>query len=313
MSINAPFLRIGIRSSGMASWAMLMLMVPCTIYSILYHSPFIFQLIGYALLGMLAEAVFTLVVKRKRRLLNMGSGLTAALIAASVPPSMPFLPMLFAILIAICMVKLPMVGLPLRFNAAMAGRLFLMMVYPSQVVNWGTPSADVISCATPQELYKWEKTPLEYAEWLFGTIGGKWEDLYLLVPGSPCETFPLLMLLLGILLCWKGISPWRTPAAFLLSFGVTTALFGNAPLYNMLSAATLFSALFIISDPVSTPMSKSGKIACGIIIGVSNAMIRNYTFYTEAIVYAVLIGNLCAPLLDRIAFSAQGWNLNRRV
>ena len=102
MSINAPFLRIGIRSSSMAAWAMLALMVPCTLYSILYRSPFIFHLIGYALLGMLVEAIYTLVVKRKRRLINMGSGLTAALLAASVPPSMPFLPMLFAILIAVC-------------------------------------------------------------------------------------------------------------------------------------------------------------------------------------------------------------------
>jgi len=60
-------------------------------------------------------------------------------------------------------------------------------------------------------------------------------------------------------------------------------------------------------------MSKSGRIACGIIIGISNALIRNYTFYTEAIVYAVLIGNLCSPLLDRIAFSAQGRRLNQRI
>ena len=313
MSINSPFLRIGSRSQAMAAWTFVALLIPCSIYSVLYQSPFVFHLIGYGLLGSIAETAYTLLLKRKRRLVNPGSALTAALLAASVPPSMPFLPMLFAILIAVWIIKLPMTGLPLRFNAAMAGRLFLMLVYPTQVVNWGTPSPDVISCATPQELYKWEKAPLEYAEWLFTTIGGKWEELYLLVPGSPGETLPLLTLLLGIILCWKKISSWRTPVFFLVSFGITTSLFGNPPLYNLLSASTLFSAVFIVSDPVSTPMSKSGKIACGMIMGVSNAVIRNYTFYTEAIVYAVLIGNLCSPMLDRIAFSAQGWRLNRRL
>jgi Na+-translocating ferredoxin:NAD+ oxidoreductase RnfD subunit len=258
---------------------------------------------------MMAETLYTLIIKRRRRLVCMGSGVSAALIAASVPTSMPFLPMFFAILIAVWIVKLPMTGLALRFNAAMAGRLFLMLVYPAETVAWGTPTPDVISTATPQELYRSEGFAIEWPQLLFGRIDGTWEELFLLVPGSPGETFPVILCLLGIMLCTKGIVAWRTPLAFLLSFGITTALCGNSPLFNLCSAATMFSAVFIVSDPVSTPMSKSGKIAAGIIIGVSNALIRNFTYYTEAIVYAVLIGNLCSPLLDRIAFTLQGRRL----
>ena len=312
MPVNSPFIRTGSRSSGMAAWTFLALLVPCTVYSILYRSPFVFQLIGYALIGMLAETLYTMLVYRKHRLLCIGSGLTAALISASVPPSMPFLPMLFSILIAVWIIKLPLTRLPLRFNAAIAGRLFLMLAYPSEVVAWGTPTADVISTATPQELYKGEGYAIEWSKLLFGRIGETWEEILLLVPGSPGETFPIILLLLGGTLCWKGISAWRTPLAFLISFSIATALCGNSPLLNMATAATLFSTIFIVSDPVSSPMSKSGKVVCGIVIGVSNALIRNYTYYTEAIVYAVLIGNLLTPLLDRIAFSAQGWKLGRR-
>ena len=312
MPVNSPFIKIGSNSSTMAAWAMLALLVPISIFSVLYKSPFVFQLLGYALLGSMAETIYTLIIKRKRRLICTGSAFTAALIAASVPASMPFLPMLFAILIAVLLVKLPMVGSPLRFNAALVGRLFLMLVYPAQIVNWGTPTADVISTATPQELYRSEGYPLEWSEWLFSKIDGTWEGLFLLVPGSPGETFPPLLLLLGVLLCWKGIIGWRTPLFFLLSFSITTTIFGNSPLYNLLSAATLFSAVFIVVDPVSTPMSKSGQLICGLIIGISNALIRNYTFYTEAIVYAVLIGNGCAPLLDRIVFELRGRALLKR-
>lgn len=312
MSINAPFLRMGARNSRMAVWAMAALMVPTALYSILYRSPFIFQMIGYALLGIVAEGSYTLLIRRKLKLNSISSGLTAALITASVPPSMPFLPMLFAILLAVWIVKLPMAGLPLHFNAAMAGRLFLMLAYPSHVVAWGTPTADVISTATPQELYRSEGFALEWPQLLFARIGEVWEELLLLVPGSPGETFPLIILLIGVVLCWKGIVAWRTPIAFLLSFSITTALCGHSPVFNFFSAATIFSAVFIVSDPASTPMSKSGKILCGIIIGVSNALIRHFTYYTEAIVYAVLLGNLFTPLLDRLAFSAQGWRLLRR-
>ncbi|VGO15298.1 Na(+)-translocating NADH-quinone reductase subunit B [Pontiella desulfatans] len=312
MPIASPFLRVGSRSAPMAAWALLALMVPCAIYSILYDPTFIWKLIGYAFLGAFAETLYTLIVKRKRRLVCTGAALSAALLAASVPPSMPFLPMLLAILIAVWIVKLPMVGLPLRFNAAMVGRLFLMLAYPNHVVNWGTPTADVISTATPQELYRSEGFALDWPQLLIGKIEGVWEGLFLLVPGSPGETYPLILLLLGGLLCWKGITAWRTPAAFLLSFTVSTALCGHSPLINLFSAATLSSAVFIVSDPVSTPMSKSGQLACGIIIGASNALIRHFTFYTEAIVYAVLLGNLCTPLLDRIAFEVQGRKLAKR-
>ncbi len=201
----------------------------------------------------------------------------------------------------------------MHLNAAMTGRLFLMLVYPAQVVNWGTPSPDVISCATPQELYRTEHFTLDFPHLLFGRIEGTWEGLFKLVPGSPGETFPLLLILLGLLLYRKGILSWRTPIAFLLAFSITTALFGHSPLFNLLSSATLFSAVFIVTDPISTPLSKSGKIACGIIIGISNALSRNLTYYTEAIVYAVLIGNLCAPLLDHIAFTAQSARLTKRT
>lgn len=313
MPVVSPFLRNGPRSSNMAIWALAALMAPSAIYSLLYLSPFIFQLIGYTLLGIVFEGFYVFLKDGRIRFTGISSGLTAALIAASVPPGIPFLPMLFAIIVAVWLVKLPNLGSPLRFNAAMAGRLFLMLAYSEEVVAWGNPAADVLSAATPQELYASEGFTLELPTLLFGRIGGNWEELFQLVPGSPGETFPVILLLLGGLLCFKGIIAWRAPAAFLLSFAAVSAVLGDSILFNLFSSATIFSAVFIVSDPVSTPISKSGKIAVGIIIGTSNALLRHYTYYTEAIVFAVLIGNLFAPLLDRIAFTAKGLQLNQRM
>ncbi|MDZ8119794.1 RnfABCDGE type electron transport complex subunit D [Pontiella agarivorans] len=312
MPLTPPFIRIGSSSSAGAAWACLALLTPCSIYSFLYHPAYLPHLIGYSLLGSMAETLYTLVIKRKRRLVCMGSAFSAALLAASVPPTVPFPPMLLAILLMVWIIKLPMIGSPLRFNAAMSGRLFLMLAYPSTVINWGSPAIDTISTATPQELYRSESYPLEYSHWLFSKIEGNWEGLFTLVPGSPGETFPLLLIPIGAWLIWKGIIGWRTPVFFLLSFSIMTTISGNDPLYNLLSAAVLFSAVFIVTDPVSTPMSKSGQIICGIVTGISNALIRQFTFYTEAIVYAVLIGNSCAPLLDKIAFELRGRILMNR-
>ena len=61
--------------------------------------------------------------------------------------------------------------------------------------------------------------------------------------------------------------------------------------------------VFLFSDPYSTPSCNTGKWIFGIIIGLSNALIRKYGIfeipYTEAIVYAILLGNISKPLLDR--------------
>lgn len=296
----------------MAAWTLCALLVPCTAYSAIYHSPFVFKLLGYALAGSFAETLFALAVQRRRKLVCSGSALTAALLAASAPPATPFLPMLFAILVAVWGARLPWRGAALRFNAAMAGRFFLMLAYPAAVVAWGTAAPDTISTATPQELYRTDGFMLDWHTVLFGRVGGSWEGLYTLVPGSPGETWPLATLLLGGLLCRAGIVPWRTPLAFLLSFGIATACLGNNPLFNLFSAATVFTAVFIVTDPVSTPMGKGGQVAFGIVVGAANALIRNYTYYTEAVVYAVLLGNLLAPWLDHAAFALRGRQLGRR-
>jgi Na+-transporting NADH:ubiquinone oxidoreductase subunit B len=296
----------------MAVWTLCALMVPSAIYSILYQSPFIFQLVGYTLLGILIEGIYIFLKDGSIRFNSISSGLTAALIAASAPATMPFWPMIFSIMVAIWLVKLPNKGKALRFNSAMVGRLFLMMAYSNEIVTWGNPEVDILSSATPQELYASEGFTIELPTLLFGRIGGSWEDLFMLVPGSPGETFPVILLLIGVVLCLKGIVAWRTPVAFLLAFAAASAVLGDSPIFNLFTSATIFSAVFIVSDPVSTPMSKSGRYLSGIIIGVSNAVIRHYTYYTEAIVFAVLIGNLLAPTLDRIAFAMQGFRLQRR-
>ena len=85
----------------------------------------------------------------------------------------------------------------------------------------------------------------------------------------------------------------------MLSFSIINILYQADPIYNLITASSLFSMLFLFSDPYSTPKSKLGKIIFGLIIGLSNGLIRHETYYTEAMVYAVLIANLFTPFLDR--------------
>lgn len=314
MPTVSPYILKGSRTSMLAVWVLVALYVPVSVYSALYNPPYAAWFTGYVVIGLLLDALYHFLRDGTFHVKSLGSGVSAALLAASLPPTMPFLPMLFALIVSIVLVKLPGRGSPLRFNAAMAGRLFLMLAYSEATTDRGAPYwPNVISCATPLELYQNEGAALPLHQLLWGRLGGTWEDLFQIVPASPGETMPALILLLGIILFVKGIIPWRTPLAFLIAYLTGISLLGEAPHYHLFTGATLFSAIFILTDPVSTPMSKIGQTLTGVLVGIITALLQHFTYYTETIVFAVLLGNLFAPLLDRMAFVAQSRRIQRRI
>ena len=57
------------------------------------------------------------------------------------------------------------------------------------------------------------------------------------------------------------------------------------------------------TDPVSSPVTNAGKWLYGIIIGVITILIRNFTGYVEGVMFAILLGNIVAPILDEVVVS----------
>ena len=104
-------------------------------------------------------------------------------------------------------------------------------------------------------------------------------------------------------------SNWRTVVATLGAFVVMTfALHGGSPtmsLWHLFAGGILFGAFFMATDPVSSPLTNAGRWVYGIIIGVATALIRNLTGYVEGVMFAILLGNIFAPILDEIFVAAR--------
>lgn len=64
----------------------------------------------------------------------------------------------------------------------------------------------------------------------------------------------------------------------------------------------MFGAFFMATDPVTSPITNGGKWAYAIIIGVATLLMRNLTGYVEGVMFAILLGNIAAPVLDEVAF-----------
>lgn len=117
----------------------------------------------------------------------------------------------------------------------------------------------------------------------------------------------------GLLLLVLRVSEWRAPLVYLGTIALAALLLpsggrqmGHAPwlagdaLTHLLAGGTLFTAFFLLTDPVTSPVSRSGRIAAAALAGVVTMAIRFYTPYPDGAIFAVLAANLAAPALDRV-------------
>nr|MDE5856147.1 RnfABCDGE type electron transport complex subunit D [Anaeroplasmataceae bacterium] len=69
-------------------------------------------------------------------------------------------------------------------------------------------------------------------------------------------------------------------------------------MYEMLSGGLLFGAVFMITDPVTSPTTKFGRIAFGAMAGIITALVRYCGAYPEGVAFSILIANMFAPAMD---------------
>jgi len=129
------------------------------------------------------------------------------------------------------------------------------------------------------------------------------------VPGIVGSGF-VLMGIFGFLLYKKAIN-WITPITMLGTFLITAAIIGLVnekalmfPLHHLFSGSFLFVLIFVVSDPITTPIPTKGKIIFGIVAGSLTMFIRQGIQYEEGVIFAVLFMNMLTPLLNQ-SFKAK--------
>lgn len=139
--------------------------------------------------------------------------------------------------------------------------------------------------------------------------------------GSMGETSILACLLGAFILIYTGVGSWRSMLGMVLGAYITAFLFefgakhlgiqGGAwnpaiyafPAYkHLLLGGLMFGAVFMITDPVSSPSIESAKWLYGLFCGMITIVIRGINpAYPEGVMLAILIGNVFAPLFDYYA------------
>lgn len=142
----------------------------------------------------------------------------------------------------------------------------------------------------------------------------QWLDLLLgrQVAGT-AEGMVLFILIGGIFLFALREIQWQLPAGFFVGLLVTATLLYVSdpeafatPIFYLLSGGTLFMGVFLLTDHTTSPVNNLPLFLYGVLAGVLLILIRGYSKHVDGIVFAVLLANLCAPLLDMIKPKVKG-------
>ncbi len=74
----------------------------------------------------------------------------------------------------------------------------------------------------------------------------------------------------------------------------------DSPFHMVAADGFLFGACFLACDPACSPRTRTGKWLYGILIALTAVLIRCYSTQTEAMMSAILLGNVAAPALDAL-------------
>jgi electron transport complex protein RnfD len=291
-------------------------LAPITIAAVFYFGVAAVLVIGGAVAGCVGtEAFFAPRGRRLDALRDWSALLTGLLLGLTLPPSFPIWMAFLGGVAAIGLGKVVWGGLGHNlFNPALVGRAFLQAAFPTAITTW-TPQAsreltvfasnlavpfmkapvDAVTTATPLGLMKFQglDTPL-------------WELVIGDTPGSLGETSALLILLGGLYLLRRRAFDWRIPVGVLLSVaifaGIVWALAPDAypaPWFMLGSGGLMFGAIFMATDPVTSPMAPMGTWVYAAGIGVLVVLIRLWGGLPEGVMYAVLLMNAATPLINR--------------
>jgi len=301
----APFVIAGYSVAGVM-FQVLLALVPVAVASVVLFGPRTLLQLAVASSAALAceAAALRLRSRPASTALRDGSVLvTGALLALSVPPTLPWWLTVTGVAVAVLLAKHAFGGLGQNpFNPAMVGYAMLLVAFPVEMTRWPVAGGawDAVTGATALDALR---TGLRQSYTMseitsgaaFGSIGG-----------SGAEWLNGAALAGGIYLLARRVIRWQIPVAFIAGLALPATIMHGldpgayaGPLFHLASGAAMLGAFFIATDPVSAATSIRGRLIYGAGIGLLTWVIRSWGSYPDGVAFAVLLMNAAAPLLDR--------------
>ena len=238
------------------------------------------------------EFVYEKLMKKEVTIGDFSAVVTGLLLALNLPPMAPWWIGMIGGIFAILVVKMLFGGLGQNFmNPALGARCFLLISFTSIMTNF---DCDAYTGATPLAQLKSGVTPD-----VFSMVIGK-------TGGTIGETSMIAIVIGACFLILLGIIDLRIPGSYIVSFVVFLCLFGGHgidPAYlsaHLAGGGLMLGAFFMATDYATRPITKKGQYLFGIFLGILTGIFRVFGASSEGVSYAIIIGNLLVPLMEKI-------------
>jgi electron transport complex protein RnfD len=299
-----------VESTAKIMWTVSGALLPATLMSVYYFGmPAIMVILVCLVTSLLTEAGMQWTLKKPITLSDGSAFLTGLLLALNLPANAPLYIPFVASFVAIMIAKQLFGGLGFNiFNPALIGRAFVLVSF-AKIMTTFTPTRvmgmDAKTMATPLGLLK-EEGMAKLLE-VFHTKAALYQDLFIgNRAGSLGETSVIALLLGAAFLMMKRYITWHVPIPFIATVGVLTWIFGGKeglmsgdPIFHMMSGGLILGAFYMATDYVTGPSVRNAQIVFGVCAGALTALIRLKGGYPEGVMFAILLMNCFAPLLDR--------------
>lgn len=240
----------------------------------------------------LTELIYEKLMKKEVTIWDLSAVVTGLLLALNLPVSVPWWIGVIGGVFAILVVKMLFGGLGQNFmNPALGARCFLLISFASIMTSF---DCDAYTGATPlASLRAGESVNV------FDMVVGR-------TAGTIGETSMLCIVLGACLLIWLEIIDLRIPGTYIVSFLIFMALFGGHGLDRYYLSAQLaggglmLGAFFMATDYVTRPITKKGQYIYGIFLGIMTGIFRVFGASAEGVSYAIILGNILVPLIERV-------------
>lgn len=277
-SSNSPC--IAPRKTQRVMLDLLIALAPATVAAIVFYGLKAAVIIAVCVgTSLLSEFIFNILARKEQTVGDLSAIVTGLLLALNLSTNVTIWQCLIGSIFAIVIVKCAFGGLGHNFvNPAIAAFVMLLIAFPE------------IKAAAPEALPSTLDMLLNNRN---GAIG---------------EACVVTLLAGGIYLLIRRVISWHIPviyigATFLLGFAfggdVTTALF------HTLCGGLIVGAVFMATDPVTSPKKWLGKIIFAVGCAILTVLIRFYGNYQEGAAFAILFLNILCPYIDAIGSKKQ--------
>ena len=267
--------------------------------------------------GLVYESLFALILKKPigKYLKDSFSWVTSIILVLMLPVNTGLYAIVVGNFFSLVIAKLLFGGFGQNiFNPAGVGRIVILRGFAAVTVadmtTGATPISDIASKSWAVAANSWEAFLETYGG--FGGLFVGWHG------GSLGETSILLIGLMAIYLIYRRVIDWRIPVfyvgtvfALALVIGLMGGLGYQYALFHVFAGGLMFGAVFMATDPVTNPTHPMGRVIFAVGAGILTVLLRTKASMPGGVVFAIVIMNMLAPLIERSLYGNQRATLKK--